>query len=129
MRDAAKSLGEEAAYIPNGLDGDEFKMDIEPEGRDQKHIRMLYHDAEWKGSADGLKALITVRLGFSFNETIALRGSELFGLFDALLFIIPLKYLKLAPVRAAYGLFLLALGAKFYASALAFVGPYRWIFG
>ena len=74
---------------------------------------MLYHDAEWKWGADGLEALMTVRLGFSFNETKALGGSELFGLFDALLFIIPLKHLKLAPVCVPYGLFLLAHGAMF----------------
>jgi glycosyltransferase involved in cell wall biosynthesis len=62
LLDVAKGLGEEAVYIPNGLSADEFQMDIPPEERDPKHIMMLYHEAKWKGSADGIKALLMVRL-------------------------------------------------------------------
>lgn len=59
--DIAKSLGEEAIYIPNGLNTDEFQMDVPPEERDPKRIIMLYHNADWKGSADGIEALSMVR--------------------------------------------------------------------
>jgi glycosyltransferase involved in cell wall biosynthesis len=59
--DIAKSLGEEAVYAPNGLNTDEFQMDVHPEERDPKCIMMLYHDADWKGSADGIEALSRVR--------------------------------------------------------------------
>jgi uncharacterized membrane protein len=71
---------------------------------------------------------LSLQLLFSFNDTIALRGSELFGLFDMALFIIPLKYVR--PIIAyTYALFLIICGAAFYASDLTIVQPYRWIFG
>jgi hypothetical protein len=66
---------------------------------------------------------------FSLNEAVALRGSELFGLFDIMVFMIPLRYLRSMPACSAYVLFLIAIGAKFYTSALALVGPYSWILG
>lgn len=60
LLEIAKGLGEEAVYIPNGLSTDEFQMDNRPEGRDPKRIMMLYHDADWKGSAQGLEAIMEV---------------------------------------------------------------------
>ena len=62
LLEVANSLGEEAVYIPNGLSTDEFQMDIPPLERDPKRIMMLYHEGAWKGSADGLEALLTVRM-------------------------------------------------------------------
>jgi len=61
LQQIATSLGEEASYIPNGLSMDEFQMDISPENRDPKRIFMLYHEADWKGSSDGIEALKRVR--------------------------------------------------------------------
>jgi glycosyltransferase involved in cell wall biosynthesis len=58
LLDVAKQLGQEAVYIPNGLSADEFQMDIAPEERDPKHIMMLFHEAKWKGSTDGVEALL-----------------------------------------------------------------------
>jgi len=61
LLEIAKSLGEDAFYIPNGLNMDEFQMDAPPERRDPKCVMMLYHQADWKGSADGIEALLKVR--------------------------------------------------------------------
>jgi glycosyltransferase involved in cell wall biosynthesis len=61
LLDIVKSLGEEAVYIPNGLNTDEFQMDVPPEERDPKRIMMLYHNVDMKGSADGIEALSMVR--------------------------------------------------------------------
>jgi len=61
LLDIAKGLGEEAVYIPNGLSADEFQIDIPPDQRDPRRIMMLYHHADWKGSADGIGALLRVR--------------------------------------------------------------------
>jgi hypothetical protein len=60
--DIAKELGEEAVYIPNGLNADEFEMDIPPMERDSKHVMMLYHKAAVKGSEGGIKALSMARV-------------------------------------------------------------------
>lgn len=57
LEDVAKSLGEPSDYIPNGLDFKTFGMDVRPEDRDPQTIAMLYHHSDWKGSADGLKAI------------------------------------------------------------------------
>lgn len=57
----AKGLGEDAAYIPNGLNADEFQMDVAPTERDPKSVMMLFHDAEWKGSAQGIEAIMAVK--------------------------------------------------------------------
>jgi glycosyltransferase involved in cell wall biosynthesis len=61
LEDVAKSQGEDAVYIPNGMSADEFQMDVAPEERDPKRIMMLYHEAQWKGTRDGLAALLMVR--------------------------------------------------------------------
>lgn len=71
---------------------------------------------------------LSLQLLFSFNDTIALRSSELFGLFDVMLFIIPLNYLK-PPMAYAFILILVILGALFFTSSLSIIEPYRWIFG
>lgn len=57
----AADLGQKAVYIPNGLDFEQFSVDVPIEVRDPQRIAMLYHDAEWKGSKDGLKALELLR--------------------------------------------------------------------
>ena len=61
LLEIANSRGEEADYIPNGLSANEFQMDITPQERDPKRIMMLYHHADWKGSAQGIEALLMVK--------------------------------------------------------------------
>jgi glycosyltransferase involved in cell wall biosynthesis len=61
LLDIAKSMGENATYIPNGLSTDEFDIDITPKERDPGRVMMLYHQASLKGSADGLEAFSRVR--------------------------------------------------------------------
>jgi glycosyltransferase involved in cell wall biosynthesis len=61
LEDVARSLGESCDYIPNGLDFKTFGIDLEPEKRDPNTIAMLYHRSDWKGSADGLRALLKAK--------------------------------------------------------------------
>lgn len=57
LQDVAIGLGELATYVPNGLNFQAFGSDNPPERRDPFLVSMLYHKSDWKGSADGLKAL------------------------------------------------------------------------
>ena len=57
LEQVARSLGETADYIPNGLDFAAFGLDVPPEERDPHTVAILYHTSDWKGSADGLRAL------------------------------------------------------------------------
>jgi glycosyltransferase involved in cell wall biosynthesis len=62
LEEVAHGLGEAADYIPNGLDFDKFGMDVAPENRDSRIVAMLYHESSWKGSADGLAALMKIKV-------------------------------------------------------------------
>jgi glycosyltransferase involved in cell wall biosynthesis len=59
--DIAHELGEEATYIPYGLDVNAFEIVTPAEKRTPNHLMMLYHKAEWKGCDDGLEAISMVR--------------------------------------------------------------------
>jgi len=59
--DVARSMGENAIYIPYGLDVDAFQIVTPSEERRPNHLMMLYHNAEWKGCEEGLQALSMVR--------------------------------------------------------------------
>jgi glycosyltransferase involved in cell wall biosynthesis len=59
--DIARGLGENAIYIPYGLDMDAFRIMTPSEDRPDNQLMMLYHTAKWKGCDDGLKALSLVR--------------------------------------------------------------------
>lgn len=61
LSDLARDLGEEAAYIPNGLDFTAFAMDVPAEDREKNNIVMLYHELEWKGVRDGMRAIALAR--------------------------------------------------------------------
>src|SRR5918994_3082956 len=61
LQELATSMGEHAEYIPNGLDFQAFGIDIAPAARKPATGLMLYHEAEWKGSSDGLTALVRVK--------------------------------------------------------------------
>lgn len=57
----AVKLDEDATYIPNGLDTEAFGLDNPSQSREPSSVGMLYQQADWKGSADGLAALALVR--------------------------------------------------------------------
>jgi glycosyltransferase involved in cell wall biosynthesis len=60
LQEVVKEQGAEADYLPNGLDFSAFGVDIPLRERAPRAM-MLYHEADWKGSADGLKALKRVK--------------------------------------------------------------------
>ena len=57
LQDFARSLGEPAHYIPNGLNFEDYGLDTAPERRDPHTVAMLYHTSALKGSSDAFKAL------------------------------------------------------------------------
>jgi glycosyltransferase involved in cell wall biosynthesis len=61
LQEIAHNLGQEATFIPNGLDSGVFSLERPPEDRDANAVAMLYHREAWKGSHDGIKALSMVR--------------------------------------------------------------------
>ena len=61
LENFAKELGENSFYIPNGLDFSCFGLDLPIEKRNPRSIMMLYHEQAWKGSQDGIQALLQVR--------------------------------------------------------------------
>lgn len=61
LEDYAATLGEPVDYIPNGLDFDEFGMDVSPEQRAEPVVGMLCHADGWKGTVDGVSALRQVK--------------------------------------------------------------------
>lgn len=64
LQEIARSLGEEAIYIPNGLDLETFRLDVAIEERSPDHVAMLFHQAAWKGTAIGIEALRLVKERF-----------------------------------------------------------------
>ena len=59
LQEVVRAQGADATYIPNGLDFGAFGIDTSPENREARV--MFYHGADWKGSADGIEALKTVK--------------------------------------------------------------------
>lgn len=56
------SLGNNVtARIPDGIDLEIFNIKTPPEQRDPYSVSMMYHPLNWKGSEDGIKALIVVK--------------------------------------------------------------------
>jgi glycosyltransferase involved in cell wall biosynthesis len=56
LAEIANRLGQDAAYVPNGLDFSKFGIDIPIAARPRSTALMLFHEMNWKGSADGLAA-------------------------------------------------------------------------
>ncbi len=69
-----------------------------------------------------------IEVVLSSNDALALRGSEIFGLFDMAMFAIPLSHLKQESL-ALYALFIIILGAILFSSSLKVIGPYQWVLG
>jgi glycosyltransferase involved in cell wall biosynthesis len=62
LEKVAHEMGETCHYIPNGLDFTKFGCDLLPEDRNPAHIAMLFsHSLPWKGSFDGLSALVALK--------------------------------------------------------------------
>jgi glycosyltransferase involved in cell wall biosynthesis len=71
LEEKAKELGEQVvAYIPNGLDFEQFHITQPIEKRNPKRIGMLYHKYDWKGSQDGIEALKLVKEKFPDLEAV-----------------------------------------------------------
>jgi glycosyltransferase involved in cell wall biosynthesis len=76
LEEVARSIGEPAEYIPNGLDFRTFGLDVTPEKRDPYTVAMLYHKSDWKGSSDGLRALHKAK------ESVPRLKALIFGVFS-----------------------------------------------
>lgn len=61
LEDIANQLGQASTYIPNGLNFKAFGCDVPVSQRLHPHVLMLSHSMEWKGTADGLKAMDIAR--------------------------------------------------------------------
>jgi len=61
LQEVVRAQGADADYLPNGLDFSAFGVDKPPQTREPCAMT-LYHDADWKGSADGLAALKEVKV-------------------------------------------------------------------
>jgi glycosyltransferase involved in cell wall biosynthesis len=79
LEDIAHEMGESCHYIPNGLDFTKFGCDVSPEVRNPMRLAMLFsHSLAWKGSFDGLSALVTLKGKYPDLE------AELFGIDERL---------------------------------------------
>lgn len=72
LRDVATNLGEKSTYIPNGLDFNHFNCIVPIETRTSS-VAMLVHRADWKGTADGIKAILIAK------QSYPALTAELFG--------------------------------------------------
>jgi len=63
LLEIAQGLGVagETTYIPNGIDLERFRITDPPQRRDRFRVGLLHHRRKWKGTADGLRALESVR--------------------------------------------------------------------
>ena len=57
----AEALDEEVIYIPNGLDKEEFGIDVPIQERNPLHILGMYSEKKWKGSDIAIEAAALVR--------------------------------------------------------------------
>jgi len=61
LQDKATELGQTAEYIPNGMDFKKFGLDTPIEQRNPATVMMLYHRDNWKGSEQGIAALMIAK--------------------------------------------------------------------
>jgi len=67
-----------------------------------------------------------LQIALSINDALAIRGAEIFGLFDVAVALLLFSYLK--PRQAlVYALFLLALGGVFFRSSTTLMQPYSTV--
>ncbi|HET9099813.1 MAG TPA: EpsG family protein, partial [Acidobacteriaceae bacterium] len=70
---------------------------------------------------------IFLLVALSANDALALRSADVFGLFELVVFIIPLQFIK-GHLRLIYALFIVLLGIGFFEASLDLIGPYQWVF-
>ena len=77
LEEIGVALGEvdRLTYIPNGIDAQEFLLLVVPEKRASNTIGLLAHDAEWKGTADGVAAIALMPRALS-RTTLTLFGAN-----------------------------------------------------
>ncbi len=61
LLEKAKEMGETADYIPNGLNFQDFYLHHPIAERAPQSVLMLYHLEPWKGSEDGLQAILQAK--------------------------------------------------------------------
>ena len=61
LQDYASSLGQPSVIVNNGLDFTTYTIESPIEERNPFQLIMLYHYYDWKGSADGLRAVIMAK--------------------------------------------------------------------
>jgi glycosyltransferase involved in cell wall biosynthesis len=76
IQEFVRDLGNEAVYIPYGLDFESFDQDCDMSVRNPSRIAMLFHNADLKGSIDGINAMKIAK------ELVPDLTAELFGLPD-----------------------------------------------
>jgi glycosyltransferase involved in cell wall biosynthesis len=74
LKETVEDVGAETLLIPNGLDCQEFGIDILPAKRSPNHLVMPWSRLLWKGSQDGLEA---VKLVYQEHPDLQL---DIFGL-------------------------------------------------
>lgn len=74
-------------------------------------------------SSTGIFLLISL----SANDALALRSADIFGLFELVVFMIPMQFIK-GHLRLVYAVFIILLGFGFFEASLDLIGPYQWIF-
>jgi glycosyltransferase involved in cell wall biosynthesis len=69
LESVARDMGESCHYIPNGLDFTKFGRDVDPNKRDPFRLAMLFSQTlPWKGSSDGLDAVLRLKEKYSNVE-------------------------------------------------------------
>jgi glycosyltransferase involved in cell wall biosynthesis len=76
LQDYAANLGQPSWLVNNGLDFEAYGITAPIAGRNPMRCIMLYHQLQWKGSADGLAAMQIVKEKFPAASLI------LFGVYD-----------------------------------------------
>lgn len=69
---------------------------------------------------------IFIQILFIFNNALSWRGSDIFGLFDMVVLLLPLRFLK-GSGRVVYSVAIAGLGIAFVVTGMI-LEPYRWIF-
>ena len=70
---------------------------------------------------------IFLLISLSSNDALALRSADIFGLFELMVFMIPMHFLK-GNLRIVYAVYIILLGLGFFHASLDLIGPYQWIF-
>ncbi len=80
LESVASDMGEPSHYIPNGLDFTKFGCDVNPETRDPFRLAMMFSQTlPWKGSSDGLDAVLRLKEKYPNIEAEFFGVNELKG--------------------------------------------------